>query len=84
VTPANAVRLRLAHDVYDAESLKEASEAYAQNISVSVLQAGADETEVMIEERICVAATVPGVVDEFLNYLLDTSIRKRYLASTTA
>jgi hypothetical protein len=69
----------LTHDIYDAVALVRAVEDYAGHLTVVVTRQNADDSAVRFD---CVEgkALSEQVVQEFLNYVLDLSVRARLSA----
>jgi len=66
----------LSHDVYDPAAVLEAARAYAALLYVKVLRSSSDETEISVQ-RPQDRPTRKDLVDEFLNHILDLSIRRK-------
>jgi hypothetical protein len=70
------VQITLSHEVYDQAAVIEAAQAYVAHLHVDILRTSADET------KIAVRTSPPGpaaerVLGEFLNHVLDLSIRRK-------
>jgi hypothetical protein len=66
----------LSHEVYDPGAVLEAAEAYGALLCVNVLRRSPDETEIAIQRPQDGPARA-GLLDEFLNHILDLSIRRK-------
>ena len=71
-----AARLSLSHDVYELSAVREAAEAYSDHLNVEILNSSSDETEIAIR-HLGGGLLAEQVLDEFLNHVLDLSIRRK-------
>jgi hypothetical protein len=71
----------LTHDVYDRWSVAQAVDDYKAFLAVIVVSQNAEETVVDFSRTGDAAPPSEQVVREFLNYLLDLSVRARLRAS---
>jgi hypothetical protein len=70
------VQLTLSHDVYARAAVIEAARAYVAHLQVDILRTSADETEIAVRTS-PPGAAAGRVLGEFLNYVLDLSIRRK-------
>jgi len=66
----------LSHDVYERAAIIAAGESYAAHLSFEVVRTSANETEIAVRISPPSSAT-DSVIGEFLNHVLDLSIRQK-------
>ena len=66
----------LSHDVYDPAAVLESARAYGALLYVEILESSSDETEVAVRRSQDGPARAD-LVNEFLNHILDLSIRRK-------
>ena len=70
------VHFVLSNDVYERAAAVEAAKVFAAHVSCQIIRTAAEEMEIALY----VPSAVPAgdsVIDEFLNYVLDLSIRQK-------
>jgi hypothetical protein len=74
--PDPATHLILSHDVYEQGAIMAAGEAFAAHLVFKIVNTSADETEIALRILPPSSAT-DSVIGEFLNHVLDLSIRQK-------
>ncbi len=76
MSDSEAARLSLSHDVYEPSAVTEAAEAYSQHLKVEIVNSSPHETEIVVR-HLGGALPAEQILDEFLNHVLDLSVRHK-------
>jgi hypothetical protein len=74
--PEPSAYFALSHDVYEQAAIVEAAQAFAAQLNCQIVKSATAETEIAIYVS-TFSSAAQSVIDEFLNYALDLSVRRK-------